>query len=109
MPTGLPDKPSLEGIEPKWAERWERDGTYAFGRSATRDEIYAIDTPPPTVSGALHVGHVFSYTRKAILEDANCAVRCAERRIALAERGVEVRAPVRPGLCAECEYFRRVG
>ena len=67
MPTGLPDKPSLEGIEPKWAERWERDGTYAFGRSATRDEIYAIDTPPPTVSGALHVGHVFSYSHTDLI------------------------------------------
>src|SRR5207244_12128408 len=45
----------------------ERDGTYAFGRSATRDEIYAIDTPPPTVSGALHVGHVFSYSHTDLI------------------------------------------
>jgi valyl-tRNA synthetase len=41
----------------------ETDGTYRFDRSKTRDEIYAIDTPPPTVSGSLHVGHVFSYTQ----------------------------------------------
>src|SRR5436305_9890812 len=62
MPAGVPEKPSLEGIEPKWADRWESDDTYSFDRSAKREEIYSIDTPPPTVSGALHVGHVFSYT-----------------------------------------------
>jgi hypothetical protein len=38
------------------------DGTYRFDRSATREDVYSIDTPPPTVSGSLHVGHVFSYT-----------------------------------------------
>ncbi len=41
---------------------WERDGVYRFDRSAPRERVYSIDTPPPTVSGALHVGHVFSYT-----------------------------------------------
>ena len=58
----VPDKPSLEGIEEKWAERWENEGTYRFDRTATRQRVYAIDTPPPTVSGSLHVGHVFSFT-----------------------------------------------
>ncbi|MGH9277058.1 MAG: valine--tRNA ligase [Acidimicrobiales bacterium] len=62
MAAGIPDKPSLEGLEQKWGERWEADGTYRFDRGHTRDEIYAIDTPPPTVSGSLHIGHVFSYT-----------------------------------------------
>ena len=57
-----PEKPSLEGLEDKWSTRWDADGTYAFDRTKTRDEVYAIDTPPPTVSGSLHVGHVFSYT-----------------------------------------------
>jgi len=41
---------------------WERDGVYRFDRSVPRERVFAIDTPPPTVSGALHVGHVFSYT-----------------------------------------------
>jgi valyl-tRNA synthetase len=59
---GIPDKPSLDGLEPKWSERWEADGTYRFDRTKSRAEIYSIDTPPPTVSGSLHVGHVFSYT-----------------------------------------------
>ncbi len=58
----VPDKPALEGLEQKWAERWERDGTYRFDRTRARGAVYAIDTPPPTVSGSLHVGHVFSYT-----------------------------------------------
>ena len=58
----VPEKPSLEGLEQKWRTAWERDGTYAFDASAPRERIYSIDTPPPTVSGSLHVGHVFSYT-----------------------------------------------
>src|SRR5438105_14777963 len=58
----LPEKPALEGLEAKWIARWEASGVYRFDRSRPRDEVYAIDTPPPTVSGSLHVGHVFSYT-----------------------------------------------
>ena len=58
----VPDKPSLEGIEARLIARWEAEGTYRFDRSRPRSEIFAIDTPPPTVSGSLHVGHVFSYT-----------------------------------------------
>jgi valyl-tRNA synthetase len=59
---GVPEKPSLDGLEEKWAARWESEGTYRFQRPASRDAVYAIDTPPPTVSGSLHIGHVFSYT-----------------------------------------------
>ena len=59
---GAPERPVLDGLETKWAERWAADGTYHFDASAPRDRVYAIDTPPPTVSGSLHVGHVFSYT-----------------------------------------------
>ncbi|MCB1000423.1 MAG: valine--tRNA ligase [Acidimicrobiales bacterium] len=61
-PAGLPEKPTLDGIEDSLAERWEHEGVYRFDRSATRDQVFAIDTPPPTVSGSLHIGHVFSYT-----------------------------------------------
>ena len=62
MTAAVPEKPSLDGLEEKWDQRWEAAGTYRFDRTRTRGEIYAIDTPPPTVSGSLHVGHVFSYT-----------------------------------------------
>ena len=58
----VPEKPTLEGLEAKWTARWEAEGTYRFDRSRTRAEIYSVDTPPPTVSGTLHVGSAFSYT-----------------------------------------------
>ncbi|MEQ1772112.1 MAG: class I tRNA ligase family protein, partial [Devosia sp.] len=48
-------------------ERWEREATYRFDRTRRRADVYAIDTPPPTVSGSLHVGHVFSYTHTDIV------------------------------------------
>jgi valyl-tRNA synthetase len=59
----VPDKPALEGLEDKWAKQWESDQTYAFDRTKSREEIYAIDTPPPTASGTLHFGSVCSYTQ----------------------------------------------
>ncbi len=62
MSLTVPEKPGLEGLEQKWEARWEEDGTYRFDRTADRDQVFSIDTPPPTVSGSLHVGHVFSYT-----------------------------------------------
>ncbi len=63
----VPDKPVLEGLENKWTARWETDAVYRFDRSVARDAVYAIDTPPPTVSGSLHVGHVFSYTHTDVI------------------------------------------
>ena len=67
-PIRLPDKPALEGLEAKWTAKWEADGTYRFEPGdRPRDQIYSIDTPPPTVSGSLHVGHVFSYTHTDVV------------------------------------------
>ena len=66
-PVSLPEKPALEGLEAKWNARWEAQGTYKFDRNRSRAEIYSIDTPPPTVSGSLHVGHVFSYTHTDVI------------------------------------------
>ena len=63
----MPEKPSLDGLEAKWNEWWQASGTYRFDRSKTRDQVYAIDTPPPTVSGSLHVGHVLSYTHPDLM------------------------------------------
>ncbi|WP_062345494.1 valine--tRNA ligase [Herbidospora yilanensis] len=57
-----PDRPSLDGLEQAWVDRWAADDLYRFDRSRPREQIFSIDTPPPTVSGSLHVGHVFSYT-----------------------------------------------
>jgi len=63
MPNPMPEKPALEGLEAKWGPVWEDKGTYRFDReNATKDSVFSIDTPPPTASGSLHIGHVFSYT-----------------------------------------------
>jgi valyl-tRNA synthetase len=64
----VPDKPALEGLEAKWEATWDTQETYRFDReSADRDAIYSIDTPPPTASGSLHIGHVFSYTHTDVI------------------------------------------
>src|SRR5713101_8199062 len=61
--TEVPEKPTLDGLEERWSARWEADGTYRFDRSKARDEVYSIDTPPPTVSGSLHMGSAFGYVQ----------------------------------------------
>ena len=58
----VPEKPTLDNLESTLIEKWEASGVYTFDRNASRDQVFAIDTPPPTVSGSLHMGHVFSYT-----------------------------------------------
>jgi valyl-tRNA synthetase len=63
----VPERPALEGLEARWIAAWEAAGTYRFDRTRPREEIFSIDTPPPTVSGQLHVGHVFSYTQTDIV------------------------------------------
>lgn len=63
----VPDKVSLDGVEERWDSQWSSEGTYRFDRTRTREQVYSIDTPPPTVSGSLHVGHVFSYTHTDVV------------------------------------------
>ncbi len=62
----IPERPTLDGLEDKWMQVWAHERTFAFDRERAlalpRDRVFAIDTPPPTASGSLHVGHVFSYT-----------------------------------------------
>jgi valyl-tRNA synthetase len=67
VPIAVPERPALEGLEQKWTARWEADGVYRFDRTRPREAVFAIDTPPPTVSGSLHVGHVFSYTHTDVI------------------------------------------
>ncbi|NNN21338.1 MAG: valine--tRNA ligase [Acidimicrobiales bacterium] len=64
MNSSVPEKPKIEGLEEKWSKIWEENQIYRFTLTPgiSREEVYSIDTPPPTVSGSLHVGHVFSYT-----------------------------------------------
>ncbi|WP_372699104.1 valine--tRNA ligase [Arthrobacter sp. JSM 101049] len=63
----VPDKPALEGLEERLGQQWREDGTYTFNPVTTREAVYSIDTPPPTASGSLHVGHMFSYTQTDVL------------------------------------------
>ncbi|GAA2232790.1 valine--tRNA ligase [Herbiconiux moechotypicola] len=68
MSERMPEKPALEGLEKKWDARWAEQGTYLFPREgASRETVYSIDTPPPTASGSLHIGHVFSYTHTDVI------------------------------------------
>jgi valyl-tRNA synthetase len=62
-----PDKVGVEGLEQKWGPNWDSSKTYSFDKSAPKSQIFSIDTPPPTVSGSLHVGHVFSYTHTDLI------------------------------------------
>ncbi|HUR49969.1 MAG TPA: valine--tRNA ligase [Acidimicrobiales bacterium] len=63
----VPEKPSLDGLVEKWSALWTERGTFRFDRTKTRDQVFSIDTPPPTVSGDLHLGHCCSYTHTDVL------------------------------------------
>ncbi|MGW2673297.1 valine--tRNA ligase [Kocuria rhizophila] len=63
----VPEKPALEGLEEKYAAQWRENGTYVFREDTDRESVYSIDTPPPTASGSLHVGHMFSYTQTDVI------------------------------------------
>jgi valyl-tRNA synthetase len=67
----VPEKPILDGLEDKHAAAWARDAIYRFDRNVAmrrpRSEIFSIDTPPPTASGSLHIGHVFSFTHTDVI------------------------------------------
>ena len=65
-PQSVPEKPTIDGLEERWIKTWESESTYHFDRNSARKSVYSIDTPPPTVSGELHIGHVFSYTHTDI-------------------------------------------
>ena len=51
--------------EAKWQQYWKDEGVYKFDENSDK-EIYSIDTPPPTVSGKIHIGHIFSYSQAEI-------------------------------------------
>ena len=53
-------------LEEKYKQKWDEEKTYAYQDSSSK-QTFVIDTPPPTVSGSLHIGHVFSYTQTDIL------------------------------------------
>ena len=59
----LPKQYNSKELEPKWREFWEKNNIYKFDPKS-KAEIYSIDTPPPTVSGKMHLGHAFSYAQQ---------------------------------------------
>jgi valyl-tRNA synthetase len=59
----LPASYDAKTREAHWQKQWEESGVYAFLNDKPKAETYVIDTPPPTVSGVLHMGHIFSYTQ----------------------------------------------
>ena len=60
----LPAEYDPETVEPKWEDRWVEEDVYAYDGDAETDPntVYSIDTPPPTVSGSLHMGHLYQFT-----------------------------------------------
>ena len=59
----LPKRFDPKESEPRWQKYWEDEGIFRFDHDDTARPIYSVDTPPPTVSGAIHMGHVFTYVQ----------------------------------------------
>lgn len=59
----LPKEYDHQKREKHWQEYWVEQGTYHWRDDQPREQTFVIDTPPPTVSGVLHMGHIFSYTQ----------------------------------------------
>jgi len=66
-PETLPKHFDSQEAEKRWNEVWQTSGIYHYDPSRGRDETFVVDTPPPTVSGSLHVGHVFSFTHADVI------------------------------------------
>lgn len=66
-PVQLPKHFDSKEAESRWDAVWQKDAIYHYDESRPREETFVVDTPPPTVSGSLHVGHVFSYTHTDII------------------------------------------
>lgn len=59
----LPQNYDHKQVEKKWQKYWEENQLYSWKDDQVREQTFVIDTPPPTVSGVLHMGHIFSYTQ----------------------------------------------
>lgn len=67
MKTQIPDTYDQEAVERRWMVAWEESKAYRWDPSKPREENFVIDTPPATISGSLHLGHVFSYTQTDVI------------------------------------------
>ena len=66
-PAKLPRHLDASEAETRWHAAWQEAGIYHWDESRPRSETFVVDTPPPTASGSLHIGHVFSYSHTDIL------------------------------------------
>ncbi len=62
-----PKRFDINEREAFWRQRWNQLGIEKRDHGVSREKSFVIDSPPPTVSGSLHVGHVFSYTHQDLL------------------------------------------
>ena len=59
----LPQEYNIKEAEEKWQKYWEKENVSKFDENSKKP-IFSIDTPPPTVSGKMHLGHSFSYSQE---------------------------------------------
>ena len=64
---GLDDRMDLQQIENRCKDFWLNNNVYAYDNTRPRNQTFIVDTPPPTVSGSLHIGHIFSYTQTDVV------------------------------------------
>jgi valyl-tRNA synthetase len=67
MLTTIPEKYDFAQVEKHWIETWLKQGIYDWDPAAGRSQTFAVDTPPPTVSGSLHVGSAFGYIQQDVI------------------------------------------
>ncbi|MCA9775844.1 MAG: valine--tRNA ligase [Candidatus Eremiobacteraeota bacterium] len=67
----IPKKYKHKDLEAEWKEKWKENRVFSWDPNGSRDNTFVIDSPPPTVSGSLHIGHVFSYTHQDLLARYN--------------------------------------
>ena len=65
--SSIPKKYNHEEAESRWCSSWEEQDIYSWNPEGTREDTFVVDTPPPTVSGSLHMGHIFSYTQTDLI------------------------------------------
>ncbi len=66
-PQALPRRYDAAETEGRWERAWREAKLHHYDETRPREETFVVDTPPPTVSGALHIGHVFSYTQTDVI------------------------------------------
>ncbi|PID58625.1 valine--tRNA ligase [candidate division KSB3 bacterium] len=66
-PSSLPKHFDAEEAELRWDRQWDAQDVYRYNPDVPREQTFVVDTPPPTVSGSLHIGHVFSYTHADVI------------------------------------------